>query len=66
MNYTEEQILNVLQGAVDFWKSEKEGGYDCYFAKEQYKYFRWFVESLTGKKVGGLQEWKVYLKEAEK
>lgn len=65
MNYTEEQVLSVLQGAVDFWKSEREGGYDESFASEQFKHFRWFVESLTGKKVG-VKEWKVFLKEEEK
>ena len=62
MEYTEEKVLSVLQNAVDFLKEERESGCDDTFASEQYKHFRWFVESLTGKKVG-VKNWKVFLKE---
>ena len=66
--YTEEQILNVLQGALDYYNEEKvknpTNEFIYSFASEQFKHYWWFVESLTKKKVG-IKEGRVYLKDEE-
>lgn len=59
--YSEHEILDILQGALDFYNEEKKSGYDYSFASEQFKHYRWFVESLTKQKVG-IKEGRVYLK----
>lgn len=60
--YTEEEVLEILQSSLDFYyNEEKKSGYDYSFASEQFKHYRWFVESLTKKKVG-IKEERVYLK----
>ena len=59
--YTEEEVLTILQGALDFYNEEKKSGYDYSFASEQFKHYRWFVQSLTKKKVG-IKEGRVYLR----
>lgn len=59
--YTEEEVIEILQNALDFYNEEKKSGYDYSFASEQFKHYRWFVQSLTKKKVG-INEGRVYLK----
>ena len=59
--YTEEEVLTILQGALDFYNEEKKSDYDYSFASEQFIHYRWFVESLTKRKVG-IKEGRVYLK----
>lgn len=60
--YTEEEVLLILQNALDFYNEEKKSGYDYSFASEQFKHYHYFVESLTKKRVGINEEGRVYLR----
>ncbi len=59
--YTEEEVLLILQNALNYYNEEKKSGYDYSFASEQFKHYRWFVKSLTKKKVG-IKDGRIYLK----
>lgn len=64
--YTEEEVLKILQNALDYYNEEKaknprnEFSYD--FAVEQFRHYHYFVESLTKKRVGINEEGRVYLR----
>lgn len=59
--YSEEEIMKILQDAKDLMEEEQE--FDDSFAKEQFRYYRCFVEDLTQKRVGWKDDNKLYLKE---
>lgn len=59
--YSEEEIMKILQDAKDLMEEEQE--FDDSFAKEQFRYYRCFVEDLTQKRVGCKDDNKLYLKE---
>jgi hypothetical protein len=64
--YTEEEVLLILQDALDYYNEEKAKNprdeFNYPFASEQFKYYYWFVESLTKKRVGINEEGRVYLR----
>ena len=63
--YTEEEVLLILQDALDYYNEEKAKNprdeFSYPFASEQFQYYHWFVESLTKKRVG-IKKGRVYLK----
>lgn len=66
MNFTENDIIRVVQSLIDIWKEDSENGYDCGFYKEQYKHYKFFVEDLTDKaETIKVHNWKVYIERKE-